>query len=74
MSESFLLQGRAEGLGIPGGEEEAEMDDYTGVSIPTGRQRIKGRPWLHDQYKGQVHVLAVYRELKGSILFLIFDS
>lgn len=41
MPESFLLQGRAQGLGILGGEEEAEMDDHTGVSVPTGRQRIK---------------------------------
>lgn len=40
--ESFLLQGKAQGLGILGGEEEAEMDDHTGVSIPTGKQRIKG--------------------------------
>lgn len=36
MPESFLLQCRAQGLGILGGEEEAEMDDHTGVSIPTG--------------------------------------
>lgn len=42
MPESLLLQGRAQGLGILGGEEEAEMDDHTGVSIPIGRQRIKG--------------------------------
>lgn len=42
MPESFLLQGRAQGLGILRAEEEAEMDDHTGVSIPTGKERIEG--------------------------------
>lgn len=40
--ESFLLHGRAQGLGILEGKAEAETDNHTRVSIPAGRQRING--------------------------------